>query len=79
MITKNKSNRQAKALLELYRTLPEETRVEVKKLILEDEISFDEVQESSELTYLSNKSVEVLWDNQENEHWDEFFKLKGYV
>lgn len=79
MITKNKINRQAKALLELYKTLPEKTRMEIKRLILEDEIAFEEVEESSGLTHLSEKSLEELWDNPENEHWDEFFKNKGYV
>ncbi len=79
MITKNKINRQAKALLELYKTLPEKTRKEIKKLILEDELSFDDVEESSGLTQLSEESVKELWDNPVNEHWDEFFKQKGYV
>lgn len=79
MITKNNVNRQAKALLELYKTLPEKTRTEIKKLILEDEISFEEMEESSGLTQLSEGSLEELWDNPENEHWDEFFKQKGYV
>ncbi|MGF1671415.1 MAG: hypothetical protein ACFCU6_13280 [Balneolaceae bacterium] len=79
MITKNKINRQAKALLELYKTLPEKTRMEIKKMILEDEISFEEIEKSSELSQLSEKSIEELWDTPENEHWDEFFKQKGYV
>ncbi|GEM_PF-1806457 len=79
MITKNKINRQAKALLELYKTLPEKTRLEIKKLILEDDISFEEMEESSGLTKLSEESLKELWDNPENEHWDEFFKQKGYV
>jgi hypothetical protein len=79
MITKNKINHQARALLELYKTLPEKTRKEIKRLILEDEISFEDAEESSGLTHLSEKSLEELWDNQENEHWDEFFKNKGYV
>jgi len=79
MITKNKINRQAKAVIELYKTLPEKTRMEIKKMILEDEISFEEIEESSELSQLSEKSIEELWDNPENEHWDEFFKQKGYV
>jgi len=69
MIPKNKINRQAKAVLELYKTLPEKTRMEIKKLILEDEISFEE---SSGLTKLSEGSLEELWENPENEHWDEF-------
>ena len=42
MITKNKINRQAKALLKLYKTLPKKTRMEIKKMRLEDEISFEE-------------------------------------
>ncbi len=79
MITNNKINRQAKALLELYKTLPEKTRLEIKKLILEDDISFEEMEESSGLTQLSEESLKELWNNQENEHWDEFFKQKGYV
>jgi hypothetical protein len=79
MITKNKINRQAKAVIELYKTLPEKTRMEIKKMILEEEISFEEIEESSELSQLSEKSIEELWDNPENEHWDEFFKQKGYV
>jgi len=74
MITKNKINRQAKALFELYKTLPEKTRIEIKKMILEDEISFEEVEESSKLSQLSEKSLEELRDNPENEHWYEFFK-----
>lgn len=79
MITKNKITRQAKAVLDLYNTLPKETRVEIKKMILEDELSFEEVEKSSDLTELSEKSLEELWDTPENEHWDEFFKQKGYV
>jgi len=79
MITKNKINRQAKALLELYKTLPEKTRLEIKKLILEDDISFEEMEESFELAQISEESLKELWDNQENDHWDEFFKQKGYV
>ncbi|MDZ7757412.1 hypothetical protein [Rhodohalobacter sp.] len=79
MITKNKISRQAKAVLDLYNTLPKETRVEIKKMILEDELSFEEVEKSSDLTELSEKSLEELWDTPENEHWDEFFKQKGYV
>jgi len=79
MITKNKTDRQAKALLELYKTLPEKTRMQIKKMILEDEVSFEEGEGLAELTDLSEQSLEELWDNPENEHWDEFFKQKGYV
>ena len=79
MITKNKTDRQAKALLELYKTLPEKTRMQIKKMILENEVSFEEGEGLAELTDLSEQSLEELWDNPENEHWDEFFKQKGYV
>ena len=79
MITKNKTNLQVKALLELYKTLPDKTRMEIKKLILEDEISFEGVEDPSELSQLSEKSLEELWDNTENDQWDRFFKHKGYV
>jgi len=79
MITKDKINRQAKALLELYKTLPQKTRKEIRKMILEEEIVFEEAESSSELAHLSDKSFGEVWDNSENEHWDEFFKEKGYV
>lgn len=79
MITRNKFNRQAKAVLELYKTLPEKTRMEIKKLILEDEISFEEVGESSELSNMSEKSLDELWSSPKEDLWDDFFKEKGYV
>lgn len=79
MISKDNKNRQAKALVDLYKTLPQKTRREIRKMILKEEIAFEEDESSSELAHLSDKSFGEVWENPENEHWDEFFKKKGYV
>lgn len=78
MATKTKHTKQAKALFDLYQTMPENIREEIKEMILRTGINYDEP-ETSELTRLSNDPLKDVWDTPENDHWDEFFKSKGYV
>jgi len=69
MLTKKTVDLQAKAMFELYKAMPGRTRRQVKKLILESELSFAD----NDLTELSTKAMDEVWNTEENEGWDTFF------
>lgn len=73
-----KASRQAKAIIELYETMPEKVQRQIRRMILEKEINFN-LSGSKELSKASESSLKDIWDNPENEHWDDYFESLGDV
>lgn len=67
---------QAKAVYDLYRTLPQQVQNEVRKLIAETESDKMSVKGLSDM---ANDSFSEIWDTPENEHWDEFLNKQVNV
>lgn len=72
MATKTRLHKQAKAIFELYQTLPEEAQREIRTLIRQAE----ENMETDLLTKASFEAWGEEWNAPENSHWDDFFKQK---
>lgn len=71
--SKKRYTKQAKAIMELYETMPEQVQREVKALINETEVEY-KLPKSKEVERLSETSLDDIWLTPENEHWDDFFK-----
>lgn len=72
MVTKEKHTKEAKAIFDLYQTMPENIKKEIRELIMPDQDT--EHHETDELAALANESFGEIWDDPINNHWDKFFK-----
>lgn len=68
-----KTSKQARAIIDLYESMPKHVRQLIKKRILKDNIEYNQI-DTSELTNMSDESMRDVWETSENDHWDEFFK-----
>jgi len=78
----------ASNLLKLYNTLPTIERVKflakikqetAQKPILKEHLNDQHTTIADELSAMANKSFGDIWENSENEHWDEFLKNRSDV
>lgn len=73
MSTRSKYTREAKAIFDLYQTMLENIKIEIRELILSPK--YKDL-ETEQLTYMANESFGDIWDDPINDHWDNFFKEK---
>lgn len=78
MTTTTKYTKQAKAIFDLYQTMPEKVQRQIKEMIIGKDVDYD-LPQTADLTRLSGQSLKDIWEAPENDHWDEFFKSKGHV
>lgn len=78
MATKTKYSKPAKAIFDLYQSMPEKVQRQIEEMITKKNTDYD-LPESAELTGLSDQSLKEIWETPENDHWDDFFESKGYV
>lgn len=67
--------KQAEAIIELFKTMPESIQEEIRTKINEQSIEY-RYPGKEDTEQVSEPSLDEIWLSPENDHWDKFFQKR---